>query len=400
MAIAAAVLLASCAEGPAGIFSSVYSELEIAGSSTAGLETVSPGFVVRLGDSYYAGIGTLWTKAATGGWTQVPATDLTEILDSHTPPFAGSAVVIGTMMYAAFNDPDTGASLGVWSTPDATTWTLVAGLPTDRELRRVLTDGTTLYAVTENVRSSTDTVVNRSIHYFDGTQFTATNIVANTVIGVPNSATRIGTTVWMAAEGKLLTGTAASLTVLATAPDDWTGNTAAPTYGGLCVADVDSDGADDIVVSGTAGKLHATADGGSTWTTTASESIYANSSNDPYRFGIPTYIEFTSGTTTTRRLLVGTTRRQITEDAVPVAGYLEFDLSTATGFSTLIKDDTHAGISNATNFATSLSTTSIHEMPVFSTSTGKMVFALTAGDGFWSNEYTSTTGTWSAWRRE
>ena len=97
------------------------------------------------------------------------------------------------------------------------------------------------------------------------------------------------------------------------------------------------------------------------------------------------------------------TRRQISEDAVPIAGYLEFDLSNATavtGFATLAKDEAHAGISDATNFAASLSTTSIHEMPVFSTSTGKMVFALTAGDGFWSNEYTSTTGTWSAWRRE
>jgi len=93
-------------------------------------------------------------------------------------------------------------------------------------------------------------------------------------------------------------------------------------------------------------------------------------------------------------LVVGTNGKPRTSsDIPPTDGYLEFDYSVA--FASLTPKTDHSLISSAVNFESSLSEYSVTGMPYFS-ATNKL-FAMTDGDGLWSNTY---SGTWGGWVRE
>jgi len=150
------------------------------------------------------------------------------------------------------------------------------------------------------------------------------------------------------------------------------------TYGGVCT---DSTG---FLVSGRYGKFFHSVDG-SVWEETVA---YSDSDGDNYSLSMPTYIP------TGMVLVVGTNGKPRTSsDIPPTDGYLEFDYSVA--FASLTPKTDHSLISSAVNFESSLSEYSVTGMPYFS-ATNKL-FAMTDGDGLWSNTY---SGTWGGWVRE
>lgn len=373
-----ALALASCEEGPAGIFSQVADETSTTDNMTDALEEATPTFVAYLSASgtYYSGIGTLWQKAAGASqWTQADTSGV-----SSKTLIASSGAVAGTHLYVAFVETVSRTDLGVWATDDGSSWTQVTGLPTDQRIKSVLSANDTAFVVTGNVRSDTDEDAEYSIYTSAGTAFVTAGISDNTGIGVPTSVAWDGTNFVFTAGCKLITGTTATaLTVLGTGPED-AGIDDATTYGGACAT-----GTPGIVVSSRNGWLYYSENGFSTYS--ASASTYSDSDSDNYSLSTPTYIP--TGTV----LVVGTNGKpRSSSDVPPTDGYLEFSFPT---FATRSLSEDHTLITTATNFASSLDGYSINGMP-FISATNKL-FAMTDGDGLWSNTY---SGTWGGWVRE
>jgi len=354
---------------------------------TVDIQGATPSFVVRLSTTYYAGIGTLWKKSDTDSPAQWSKVDLSSV--STSTVIAGSGAVITNTLFVAFSD-STGSGLGIWSTTDGTTWVRVDSTypAAGSTLRIILAANNQLFAVSSTV--ATDLNESYAIHHFNGTSFEATSITSDATIGLPNSVafTNNTSTYWFTAGGFLLSGTTTIITN-APGPADWaTGSTvAAPlaaTYGGVCAID-----ATGILVSGRNGQLFYTSDNGASWT---SSTEFKNTSSKVYSFSIPTYID------TTEVLAVGTNgipRSDI--DTPPTDGYLEFDF--ATGFTAgITKNVAHDLLSNAVNFSASLAGLSVTAMPYFDLVTTQKVFALTDGDGLWSNTYGDAA--WGGWVRE
>ncbi|MBU0928793.1 MAG: hypothetical protein KKA67_13675 [Spirochaetes bacterium] len=389
LAIAVAMLTASCTEGPAGIFSRVADEKPTNANMTEEIKYATPSFVARLGTTYYAGIGTLWTKAAgANAWTNsaiVPGVSASSVL-------AGSGCVAGSRLYVLFSDAATGSGLGVWSTADGSTWTQVAaGLPSGQYVRAVLAANDQLFAVT--VATAADLTESYSLYHYNGAAFESAGISANSDIGIPDSAAYAGSAYWFTAGGYLLSGSTPTTIAKVTGPNDWAtgstvGATLSPTYGGVCAV-----GATGILLSGTDGKLYYSTDG-SAWS--GSTAAYVNASSKVFSFSAPTYVD--DGTS--RILVVGTYRQpRASGDTPPIDGYLEFDLTT-TGFSpTMAAGVSHGITADAVNFSASLSAKSVSGMPLVDLGSGEYrLFAMTDGQGLWSDSFAG--GAWSGWVRE
>jgi len=373
--VAAAVALTSCAEDPAGIFSRVVNEKPISNNMTKALQYSSPSFVARLGDSYYAGVGVFWAKAdGQANWTN--EVTLPAAFGSATV-LAGSGTVVGGTMYVLFTDSLTGNGLGVWSTANGTDWTKVAGLPTDRYIRSIMAANGTLFAIAANGRSTSDAAA-YSIYYLDGGSFVASSIADSAAIGLPSSVAYVSGSYWFAAGAALVSGASAgALSVAATEPPSGDSS-----YSGVCAYD------SGVIVSTRTGYLNYY--DGAAWT---SAGPFVNAKDKVFSLSEPTYVA------SDKVLLVGTNMKpRGSSDTPPVDGYLEFDLSG--GFSAAIAPlAAHSIVSDATNFAASLSGTSITSMPSFDLGGGKRrIFALTDGVGPWSNTYEN--GAWGGWVRE
>ncbi|TFG84909.1 MAG: hypothetical protein E4H20_01875, partial [Spirochaetales bacterium] len=64
--------LVACAEGPVGIFASIAGETDINKNMTKAFKDASPSFVALMDGNYYAGVGVLWKRSATGtSWNKV-----------------------------------------------------------------------------------------------------------------------------------------------------------------------------------------------------------------------------------------------------------------------------------------------------------------------------------------
>lgn len=372
--ITAAVLalaLASCTEGPAGIFSRVASDMPINDTMTDAIKYATPSFVARLGTTWYAGIGGLWKKG--GSETAWSAATVTEVSDSNV--VAGSGAVVSGALYVAFSDTASGGSLGVWKT-DGTTWSRAdtAFPASGQTLRRVLAAKDQLFAVTATFASDQ---TNYYVYYYNGTSFQP-SLSVNGDIDAPDSVAYFGGAYWFTAGSRLLTGAAGSLSV-ANGPE----TTVA--YGGICSTGT------GLVVSTNYGYLYHSTDG-STWAPASAQ--LKNSSSKIFSLSAPTYID--DGIR--KILLVGTSKQpRSSSDTPPVDGYLEFDL--ADGFTAITPTNDHALVSNATNFDASLSAKSVRSMPLFDFGDGTFkLFALTDGNGLWSNEFNGDD--WGGWIRE
>lgn len=347
---------------------------------TDAIQDATPSFVVRLGTTYYAGIGTLWNKPE-GADTWTPAVGPALLAGTA---FAGSGAVIdvaGTeTLFVAFTD-----SMGtsVWFKTSTSVWSKVESLPTDRYLRMLLTAHDTLFAVTANKRTSVETPENYTIHYLSAGAFVDTTVVANADIGFPNSVASAdnGTTFWFTAGDSLLTGSPSALSIHANEPP-----------GGSAYAGVCSTGT-DILVSNRLGFLYYSSDSGANWISNAS--AFTSSTSKAYSFSTPTYFDLDGAKT----LVVGTNRIPI-GDATPVPkGYLGFDMATPF-VTTILPQSGNTALSTADNFDSSLIRQSVNAMPFFIHVDGvtHKLFALTVGDGLWSN--TNNGSAWSGWVRE
>lgn len=384
----AAAFFASCADTEAGIFSRVAAETPISENMTEAIQGSTPSFVVSLGTTYYAGIGTLWKKAKT-------ETQWIKATVPESAALAGSGAVIdvsGTdTLFVAFSD-STGASLGIWWTTDGTNWTRAdSAFPASgSKLRIILAANDQLFAVCSTV--ATDSNETYSIDYYNVTSFATTNFTPTATIGLPNSAVFANGSYWFTAGGFLLSGTLpTNIAKVALGPKDWPaeGSTVAvplaATYGGVCAI-----GTTGILVSGRNGKLFYS-DDGTSWIPSTE---FKSASSEFYSFSIPTYID------TTKVLTVGTNGiSRSSSDTPPTDGYLEFDLTS--GFTEgIVKNQAHALLSSAVNFSSSLAGLSVTAMPYFNLDATPKVFALTDGDGLWSNTFSSTTSAWGGWVRE
>jgi len=374
-----ALALASCEEGPAGIFSRVADEKSTTDNMTKAIEKATPTFVARLNTTYYSGMGTLWQKAdGANQWTQVDTSGI-----SSKTLIATSGAVAGTRLYVAFVEADGRTDLGVFYTTDGSNWSSVTGLPSGQGVKTVLSANGTVFVVTADATSNPDTY---TISSSTDTAFLPTSISASTVIGVPTSVAHDGTNYVFSAGGRLIVGPAVGSLTVNVGPADWASTASTTTYGGVC-----TDGS-GFIVSGRNGKLYYSADG-STWSDETA--VFSNSKSKAYSLSEPTYIS--TGTV----LVVGTelTPRG-SSDIPPTDGYLEFNYGAS--FSTSISPVTdHSLITDASNFESSLSEYSVTGMPYFSAA--NKLFAMTTGNGLWSNTYdlaNTTANKWSGWVRE
>lgn len=368
-----ALALSSCEEGPAGIFSRVADETSTTDNMTKALEEATPKFVTYLSanSTYYSGIGTLWQKAAGASkWTQADTSGI-----SSKTLIADSGAVAGTNLYVAFVEATSLTDLGVWATDDGSSWTQVFSAPSGQHIKSVLAAGTYFFIVTGNIRTSTTEIATYSIYRSD--DLVNPLLTPNSTIGVPASVALFGTTYIFTAGGRLVVDNGAVAVIDGPAP---AAISAPTTYGGVCT---DSTG---FVVSGRYGKLFHSVDG-SVWEETAA---YTDSDSDNYSLSTPTYID--DGTN--QILVVGTNGKPRTSsDIPPTDGYLEFSFPS---FAARSLSEDHTLITTATNFASSLDGYSVNGMPFISDT--NRLFAMTDGDGLWSNTYSGSA--WGGWVRE
>lgn len=376
--------LVSCTD-TLGIFASVASETDNSAEKTAAIEYSSPAYVVRLGTTYYAGIGRIWEKAAADTqWSYASVSGISGLEDGSLP-FSGSAAVVESggndTLFAAISDSVTGAALGVWATTDGSSWTRTdsAFPPSGESLVRLMAANGTLFAATTNTRSSTDDTAVYSIYYLSGSTFTPTNVADDESLGVPSGAAWDGSAYWISAGDVLLRGGLSSLVAL-------TNPSGGSSYSGLAAKGT------EIVAATRTGYLHRTDDGGSTW---LSAGPFDDSDGDVYSLSAPLFIDFGDSTV----IVAGTDSiARSSSDTPPSDGYLEFDLTS--GFaSDLEPDSDHTLISTSVDFDSSLTTRSVGSMSLFELDDGTMrLFALTDAYGLWSKTWDGDA--WGNWQRE
>lgn len=392
--IASFSLLASC-DDDYGIFAMVAAAKDISSDMTAEFEDATPNFVALLGTTYYTGIPMLWKENGTG-WEKVGVSDI-----GSGTMHAVSGVSTGSTMYLAFRDATNDAFKGVWSTTDGSSWTRVdSGFPASGEyFSSLLMANDQLFAVTTDVKSSTDDFNAYSVYYLNGGTFALAGVDSDSTIGQPTSVAWDGTNYLFTAGGRLLRGTSALNDVAAiTGPDDLapyvvSGDDTtynATTYGGVCALPT----AGSLLVTGRAGSLYRTDDHGATW---LENSTSYTDSDTAYSFSVPSYVSF--GTAPTIAVIVGTDSIPRSSTILPTAdGYLEFDATSGFDPSTNPSATDHGLIASVVNFGSSLDGLIVNAMPVFTDGSTRRVFALTSGDGLWSNTYSD--GDWGEWVRE
>lgn len=380
-AAALALALSACAEGPVGIFASVAAETDINKHATKEFRGTSPSFVAKLDvsgtDYYYAGIGGLYRR--TTGATSWDKVDTSAAGSSKYVATSG-VVNSGTdTLYVTFADPDTKNVIGVFSF-NGTTWARVDGsFPvTGEKLRHVLLANNQLFAVTavETLEDDVVTKTEHKVYRLNGAAFAVSTGAGPLEIGLPNAIAYDGTDYWFSAGTSTLDG-----------PDNnLTKETRSVQLGGV-FAD-----ATGLFFSGRDGRIYEWDD--PDWKASAAFEDY----NDrPYSFGIPVVVDDPSGNSTllvpSRAYPQGTVRDQ-------GLGYLEFDAVSFDTDSAAIADKSRR-VSTLNNYFITLDGKSVKQILAFDESgdaTHERLFALTDGDGLWSNQWQG--GSWSGWRRE
>lgn len=345
-----AFLFSSCEEGPSGIFYRVAHEKPLYENQTKDLENSSPSFVARQGSKNYLGAGRLWVKA--DGATIWTTAGVPGAVGSSY--YAISGVSDNNNLYVLFKDKNAG-DLGVYSYNGS--WTSI-GLPAGESAQKLLSANNQVFLVT--LKDS-----KYSIYSLSGNSFNNTAISSD-LSGFPNSVAFDNSVYWFAAGKELLTGTSS----LIPSP-----NSPTASFGGIAAS------GSSLVLSTKSGKLYASTDGNN-W---ALKDVA-----DELSFTAPVFYD-------NNKLLVGTDvlPRSSTDRPKP-SGYKEFSLS-GTTLTEIVSDS--SGITDGINFSSSLDNKIVSSIECIDMgSSKKILYALTYGDGLWSNTYDG--GSWGQWLRE
>ncbi|MFH2115021.1 MAG: hypothetical protein ABIJ86_11005 [Spirochaetota bacterium] len=373
ISLALMVGVMACTDGPVGLFASIAQEKNINANRTAAFDGTSPDFVGMLGTDYYTIInGTIWTRAVAGeSWVK-----LATMPAGVSNGTASSAATAGTNLFVTFGLIGD-STQKVWATTDGVTWSdTLTAFPTTVRVDSLLSANGQAFAV-----SRTDTTIDSimttlySVYYWNGSSFVTAGAEVTDISGRPMSVAYDdgGTTnYWITAGTSVFTGAPGNLIVLAGTPVD--------TFAG-----VGNESPGNMVLSSSTGVVHKY--DGSVWT----ESGVFKKSDKAHAFSTPTIVA--DGTKT--YLLVGTV---YANDAATASGYLEFDISA--GFDpTTASASEGSDFADIVNFQTSVAANYIAKLTVADEGSGNTrVFALTIGNGLWSNFFED--GTWSGWARE
>jgi hypothetical protein len=130
---------------------------------------------------------------------------------------------------------------------------------------------------------------------------------------------------------------------------------------------------------------------GTAWS--AASSVFKNPRDLTYSFGIPAYID--DGVN--EILLVPGQNYPTAGNTKPAqGGYLEFNA--ASFDAVLAQPSDYELAADINNYFITLDAKSVKQIVSYSETGGFRLFALTNGDGLWSNQFSGTS--WSGWRRE
>ncbi len=369
LALLSAVILGACSEGPVGIFESLSLETPI-DNGTEAFASQTPNFVVRFGSDYYAGVGALWRRPVTGEtWSKV----------SGTPAaLALSAAVAAGKLYVLFNDT-TGVSPSIQHTADGTSWTSldtsgVAGSPL-----RIFSYGTNLVAYGKEV-TATEPYASAGRLYI-GESFTAQDSAARSGLDIYDLADDGSGS--FHAVGAWLDGATfeSALSVDGTVFVNETGQPSANLRG--VVYDLSVGG---YIMAAADGKLYRR-NAPNDWSVTA-----AALKNASGVAAVLTDLVVVPAAGGGNAVLVGSQ----SFGATNAAGYFEFDADSFAAFGSATQNAGYDLVSTLTNFQTTLEGKSV--MKFHYDAVAGRLFALTGGDGLWSNAWNGTA--WSGWNRE
>jgi hypothetical protein len=244
-----------------------------------------------------------------------------------------------------------------------------------------MTANDTLFAVTalETVVDGVITDTKHSLYYHNLTDFIDAG-VQNAAIGLPNSVAFVTPNYWFSAGKQVLrgpVGTIASVT-----------ETDQPTtvpFGGVIAIGT------QILFTGRNGIIYDR--NGGTW---LASSAFKNPRELTYSFGIPAFINDSVNDI----LLVPGENYPTADNKKPATGgYLEFNAGGFTTANANTKLTDYGLAASINNYFITLDAKSVKQIVSFTETAGKYrLFALTNGDGLWSNQFNGTS--WSGWRRE
>ncbi len=374
LALLTAVILGACSEGPVGLFESLSLETPI-DTGTKAFELSTPNFVIEFGGDYYAGVGGLWRRPVSGEtWSKVAGAP---------GDLALSAAMADGKLYVLFNDIDA-VSPSIQHTADGTNWipldtSTVAGAPL-----RIFSYGTNLVAYGKEV-TATEPYASAGRLYI-GEAFTPQDSAARSGLDIFDLADDgLGS---FRAVGAWLDGTTfeSALSVDGIVSVNETGQPSPATLRG-----VGYDASIGFVLSGSDGKLYRRT-ALNDWSVTTT--VLKNASGVAAVLSDVVVVPAKGGGNV---VLVGSQ----SFGATKAAGYFEFDADSFTAFAAATEYSDRGLVSTLTNFQTTLEDASItgfyYDGDVAARTAGRL-FALTGGDGLWSNSWDGTD--WSGWNRE
>lgn len=377
-AAALALVLSACAEGPVGIFASIAAETDINKHATKEFRGTSPSFVAKLDDTYYAGIGGLWKRGvAETSWTK----QSTAFLGSGNFS-AVSGAVNGGALFILYVEADNN-SRGVYKfesgTWDSTPISITGISPSEQPTSLLQAETGALFLVTSTQAKDSDGKITTtsSLYRFDGTNFVKETGAQNKPApGVFNAIAINESTCYFSAGTHVYAGTSGSISLI-------TGESNQPSdvnFGGVSIVGTNP------VFMGRDGKLYRRE--GTNWTNSIQ---YSSFNGRPFSFSIPVVVD--DGVNST--LLVPS--RAYEKDTG--LGYLEFDASSFT--ASTAPNSSYGRVSTLNNYFITLDGKSVKQILAFDENgdaTHERLFALTDGDGLWSNQWQGSS--WSGWRRE
>jgi hypothetical protein len=338
--------------GRLGFLRHIAAEDDIGKDRTAAFSDANSSFAGRIGTGkYYAIVGTgkLYESAVDGSWNR-------STLPAVSDTFAQSAAVTSSHLYVVF-----GLSNPVVYSYDGTNWISIAfttATATEKITRVLAAENGKVFGITEHLVDGSRTG-KYSIYSYDDILFdfdteeyngTATGFE----ISLPNSVTENAGTYWFDAGTKAISGALGGFAQTSNPPP----------YETTGVVFHDS----KAYFTSSEGRILTTTNG-TDWSASA---VFESSPDVETHFTAPRVVD-SDGTFV---LLTGTSSTTGSSGQ----GYLELNPATLTEYSTRV-------ISTITNFNTSLSGKSVR------------VFALTVGNGLWSNYFDGST--WSdGWARE
>ncbi len=354
------VILASCNDGPVGIFASIGSESPIEYKGTEAFKKSTPAAVVSRAGTLYAVITKLWKKNGST-WQKVTALP-TGVM------YASAAVVSGTTLYVAFFDADA-HSLGVFSTDNDSTWTRVdSSFPASGEqVQQLLTANNEVFAVT--TKADTDGKTQYNLYQLSSGSFgtaikTGTNIFSIAYVN-PTYYVASGSVVWttdLSTFTESLTLTDDVITSIATINGNPTAITAF-------------------------GKIYW--HNGTSWENTAS---LTKSSKNLYLHAMAEYNNtlIIATNSVVRKTASGTT------EVAPIAGYVELILPLQT--TSTQRDDNSLVTATNTTFSATIGGTALSMLTLITENSIPTLYAGSVGNGLWSNR--NENGSWTGWQRE